>query len=329
MKLGGPARCEKSGTTGSTAVSGNPSASSSARLYSESPSPRLDPRRVGRQLTASQVAELHQQRVHVDEELRRRDVVVDQRHPVGQREGHPRGPRSDREMVDQQVVGMAGVRQIAIVGGQMLEPAIRRLHENLRGVAGGPEHALDPQHLVADRVAVAERREHLVHLRRHRGSGPLLARGPRGARPRRIRPRPPGLADSRCGSTLSGRRRRRLAPGASRRRRGRGVRAPGGPDDPAALRRRAASAVRRGPGCRPGSRAEPSRRARGRAGRRVGGRSSAFHADDRLCGRLRPDGTRRQAGEHLARRRQRPLAPPPPSGNRLHRASGPVGRRLA
>ncbi len=120
---------------------------------------------VSPQLATPQVAQLHQQRVHVDEEFRRRDVVVDQRHPVGQSERHPRGPRADREMVDQQVVGMAGVGQVAVVDGEVLQPRVSRLDEDLGLVARAAQHALDAEHFVADRVAVAERREHLVHLR--------------------------------------------------------------------------------------------------------------------------------------------------------------------
>ena len=69
-------------------------------------------------------------------------------------------------MVDQQVVGVAGLGQIAIVEREVLEAAVGGLDEDLRRVAGGPQHALDAEHLVTDRVAVAQRREHLVHLRR-------------------------------------------------------------------------------------------------------------------------------------------------------------------
>src|SRR5580765_2011985 len=65
-------------------------------------------------------------------------------------------------MVEQQVVRTARVDQIAVVVGQILEPRVRRLHEDLRVVAGRAQHALDAQHLVADGVAVTERGEHLV-----------------------------------------------------------------------------------------------------------------------------------------------------------------------
>ena len=59
-------------------------------------------------------------------------------------------------------VGMARAEQIAIVERQILEPRVGGLDEDLRLVAGRAQHALDAEHLVADRVAVAERRQHLM-----------------------------------------------------------------------------------------------------------------------------------------------------------------------
>ena len=100
--------------------------------------------------------------MHADEILRRRDVVVNERHPVGQREGGARRLGAERKMMEQQVVGMAEIDQLAIVARQRLEPVVRGLDEDLRLVAGAPQHALDAEHFVADRVAVAERREDLV-----------------------------------------------------------------------------------------------------------------------------------------------------------------------
>ena len=94
---------------------GSRAASSSWRLYSESPSARSQRDRVEAQLAAAQETLLHEQRVHVDEVLGRRDVVVDEHHPIGQRVGHTRRARPDREVMDQDVVGMARVRQIAVV----------------------------------------------------------------------------------------------------------------------------------------------------------------------------------------------------------------------
>ena len=65
-------------------------------------------------------------------------------------------------MVQQQVVGMAEVHQLAVVARLRLEPVIGRLDEDLRLVSGAAQHALNPQHFVADGVAVPQRREHLV-----------------------------------------------------------------------------------------------------------------------------------------------------------------------
>ena len=90
------------------------------------------------QLAASLPAQLHELLVNADEVLGRRDVVVDQRHPVRQRVGDAAGPRPDREVVDQQVVGMAGIHQIAVVVREVLEARVRRLDEDLRVVAGRP-----------------------------------------------------------------------------------------------------------------------------------------------------------------------------------------------
>ena len=56
------------------------------------------------------------------------------------------------------------------VARQGLEARIGGLHEDLGLVACGPQYALDAEHLVADRVAIPQRGEHLVdsnhaHLR--------------------------------------------------------------------------------------------------------------------------------------------------------------------
>ena len=91
---------------------------------------------VGAQLAAAAEALARQRPVDADEVLRRRDVVVDERHPVGQRERRARRLRAEREMVEQQVVGMAGVDQLAVVARQRLEPAVGGLDEDLRLVAG-------------------------------------------------------------------------------------------------------------------------------------------------------------------------------------------------
>ena len=120
-----PSRCEKSGTTGSTAVRGNPSASRSCRLNSESPSARSQRSTYALQLAPSAETLPRERAVHADEVLGRRDVVVDERHPIGQRVRRARRLGAEREMVEQQVVGMAGVDELAVVARQRLEPADR------------------------------------------------------------------------------------------------------------------------------------------------------------------------------------------------------------
>ena len=133
---------------------------------------------VGAQLAPAAEALPRQRAMHADEVLRRRDVVIDERHPIGQRERGPRRLRADREMMEQQVVGMAGVDQLAVVARQRLEPRVGGLDEDLRLVAGAAQHALDAEHLVADRVAVAERREHLVDGWSRAPSAPPARRPP-------------------------------------------------------------------------------------------------------------------------------------------------------
>ena len=79
---------------------------------------------------------------------------------------------------------MAGVDQLAVVARQRLEPVVGRLDEDVRLVARAAQDALDAEHLVADGVAVAERREHLVDAADH-----PCARRP--AAPRAFRQRGP------------------------------------------------------------------------------------------------------------------------------------------
>ena len=164
MRAVGSARrdARSPGPPGGRRCAGSRVASSSWRLYSESPSARSQRVGVERQLAPAAEAELHELLVDVDEVLGRRDVVVDEHHPIGQRVGHPRRARSDREMVNQDVVGMARIRQVAIIQRQILEPRVSGLDEDLRLVAGTAQHALDAQHFVTDRIAVAERGEHLM-----------------------------------------------------------------------------------------------------------------------------------------------------------------------
>ena len=100
--------------------------------------------------------------IDADEVFGRRDVVVDERHPIGQRERRPGGLRPEREVVKQQIVRMAVVNQFAIVARQWFEARVGRFDKDLGLVAGCAQNPLNAEHLVADRVAVPERCEHLV-----------------------------------------------------------------------------------------------------------------------------------------------------------------------
>ena len=72
--------------------------------------------------------------------------------------------------MDEDVFGGDRPDHLAIVQREILEAAIGGLDEDGRLVSGRFQRALDPEHLVADGVAVAERRQHLVDARRA-GSG--------------------------------------------------------------------------------------------------------------------------------------------------------------
>ena len=63
--------------------------------------------------------------------------------------------------------GWLAVRQLAVIDREIFEARVGGLDEDLRLVAGGAQHALDAEHLVADGVAVAERGEDLMNRRRH------------------------------------------------------------------------------------------------------------------------------------------------------------------
>jgi hypothetical protein len=173
-QFGSRSRCEKSGTTGRTAVRGE-------RLEVLAIELGVAHRQIAAvgvrlQLPASAETLPSERPVHADEIFRRRDVVVDERHPVGQRERRPRRLRAEREMMQQQVVAMAEVDELAIVARQRLEPVVGGLDEDFRFVPRGAQHALDAEHFVADGVAVAECRQHLVD--RHQ---PRLPAGPFGS----------------------------------------------------------------------------------------------------------------------------------------------------
>ena len=118
--------------------------------------------RVGRELAAPPEAQLDEQVVHADEILRRRDVVVDERHPIRQRERRPAMPWS-RSRNGAAAGCRDGSRRPARGSrGEILEPLVRGLDEDVRLVAGAAQHALDAEHLVADRIAVSERGQHLM-----------------------------------------------------------------------------------------------------------------------------------------------------------------------
>ena len=101
---------------------GNPSASRSCRLNSESPSARSQRSAYARSSRRPRKHCRASDRWTPTKILRRRDVVVDERHPVRQRERRPRRLRAEREMVEQQVVGMADVDELPVVARQRLEP---------------------------------------------------------------------------------------------------------------------------------------------------------------------------------------------------------------
>ena len=65
-------------------------------------------------------------------------------------------------MVEQQIVRMAVIHQLAKVAGQRLEAGVGGFDEDLGVVASRAQDPLNAEHLMADRIAVAERREHLM-----------------------------------------------------------------------------------------------------------------------------------------------------------------------
>ena len=103
-----------------------------------------------------------QRAVDADEIVGRRDVVIDERHAIGQRECRARSLRAEGEMVKQQIVAAAAIDELAKIARLRLEPVIGGLDEDLGFIPGVAQHALDAQHLVADGVAIPQRRQHLV-----------------------------------------------------------------------------------------------------------------------------------------------------------------------
>ena len=87
MRSAATSRWVKSGTTGSTPVRGKPSASSSCAVVLGVAERQVAAVDIGGQLAPSAEAELDQVLVDAEEVLRRRDVVIDEDHPLGQRVG--------------------------------------------------------------------------------------------------------------------------------------------------------------------------------------------------------------------------------------------------
>ena len=118
---------------------------------------------IGPELASSPEALPRERAVDADEVLGRRDVVVDERHPIGQRIGRSRRLGPEREVVEEQVVGTARVDQLPIVTRQRFETWIGGLDEDIGLIAGSAQHPLRAKDFVADGIAVAERRKNLVN----------------------------------------------------------------------------------------------------------------------------------------------------------------------
>ena len=132
----------------------------------------IDPRGVDAELTPALETLLCQLLVDIHEKLGRSDVVVDENLTVGDGVSHAGSTGSDREMMDQNVGRVAGLKQIAIVLRHVLEAVVGRLDEDLGLKPGASEDALDTQHFVTDGVAIAERGENLMNLRLQFNTGP-------------------------------------------------------------------------------------------------------------------------------------------------------------
>ena len=125
----------------------------------------IDAGRIHGQLAAALETLLRKLLVHIDEELRRRDVVVDENLSIGQRVCDARGPGADRKMMDQDVRRVAFLDEVAVVARAIFEPRVGGLNEDVGLEAGAAERPLDAEHFVADGIAIAERRENLMNLR--------------------------------------------------------------------------------------------------------------------------------------------------------------------
>ena len=125
----------------------------------------IDARGINGQLAAALETLLRKLLVHVDEELRRSDVVVDENLSIGQRVCDARGSGTDRKMMNQDVRRVAFLDQVVVVARAIFEPRVGGLHEDVGLEAGAAERPLDAEHFVADGIAIAERCENLVNFR--------------------------------------------------------------------------------------------------------------------------------------------------------------------
>jgi hypothetical protein len=67
--------------------------------------------------------------------------------------------------MQQEVVRRARVDELPIIARQRLETGIDGFDENVGTEPGRLEYALDPEHFVADCIAVTQRCEHLMNCR--------------------------------------------------------------------------------------------------------------------------------------------------------------------
>src|SRR5438105_1482820 len=72
------------------------------------------------------------------------------------------------------VLGRDCSDHVTVVGRQRREPRVRSFDEDLRHEPCGAEHALNAKNFMSDRVAIAERGEHLMNgVAAHAGTAPF------------------------------------------------------------------------------------------------------------------------------------------------------------
>ena len=86
---------------------------------------------IGLQLATTAKTLARQRTMDTDKVFRWRDVVINQRHPIRQCVGGARGFRTEREMMQDQIRGVAVIDQFAIVAGQRLEAIVSGFDEDL------------------------------------------------------------------------------------------------------------------------------------------------------------------------------------------------------